>query len=408
MPTCELLTIGSELLNGSVLNTNAQFLAKRISGLNFTVAWQTSCRDREDDLLKALRSAFERADLVIATGGLGPTPDDVTRQTVAKFFRCGLKFDPAQYRLIVNHFRKLHRTTPLMTRQEAFLPDRAKPLLNRYGIALGFYIIQNRKMLVFLPGVPSELMKMYESRVHPLIRKTFRDRHKTFTLEAQIVSLYETQVMRKLGSKFFKGRDFEFGIYPEIGEVTIRIKARHRNLISILKRELIKKLGGSLYTFRSKPLSFVIGEKLSQRRKTLAIAESCTGGLVAKLATDPPGASHYFKGAVVAYSNDVKSSRLKIPPDHIKRFGAVSKPIALEMAKAVRNEYQTSIGLSVTGIAGPSGGSRKKPVGLVYFGISDRKKARAYQFHFVGERWKIRAQAAQKALFLLWQWLRER
>ncbi len=405
MPTCELVTIGSELLNGSVLNTNAQFLARRISALHIDVVHQVSCRDKEEEILDALTLAFKRSDLIIATGGLGPTPDDITREAVAKFFCCGLKFDRNQYRRIVHYFKSIQRITPFITRREAFLPEVAKPLLNRFGIALGFYVVQNEKLLIVLPGVPRELINMYETKVQNLIKQKFKDRVPSYVLEARIAGLYETQIMRKLSSRFFKGRIFDFGIYPEIGEVTIRIKTSDRRLMTTLHRELSRKLGRFLYSFDGLSLSALIGQKLLQKKRSLAVAESCTGGLLASKITDIPGASRYFKGGVVVYSNQAKHDVLKIQNELIRTRGAVSSEVAKAMAEAVKNKLDTSMGCAITGIAGPGGGTRKKPVGLVYLGISDLKRTRVFKFRFSGDRAKIRLQAIQKTLLILWQWL---
>ena len=405
MPTCELVTIGSELLNGAVLNTNAQFLARELSRLDFEVVHQASCRDREEEMVDTLAAACRRSDLIIATGGLGPTPDDITRQAVARLFRCGLRFDPGQYRLIVAHFRKLSRTTPFMTRREAFLPEVAKPLLNRFGIALGFYVYRGGKLLIVLPGVPMELVRMFDESVQSLICRVFRKRSKRYGVEAQIAGLYETQIMRKLGGSFFKGRVFDFGIYPEVGQVTVRIKAQNKALISTLRRELAKKLKPYIYSFQGQTLSQVIGEMLRRRAKTLSVAESCTGGLLAARVTDSSGASRYYKGGVVAYSNEAKRRYLNISSKLLSTRGAVSPETARAMASGVRHQFRTSIGVAVTGIAGPTGGSRTKPVGLVYIAISDDRRTRVFQWRFLGDREKVRLQATQKALFCLWQWL---
>lgn len=406
MPTCELITIGSELLSGSVLNTNAQFLAKALTQLDFSVVYQVSCRDREEEILKTLSLAFRRSDLIIVTGGLGPTPDDITREAIAKFFHCGLQFDQSQYRQIVRHFRSLNRMAPFMTRREAHFPEAAKPLLNKFGIALGFYVWESEKLLIALPGVPVELVRMFETSVKKLILKKFKDRPKTYSLEARIAGLYETQIMRKLTSRFFKGRDFNFGIYPEVGEVIIRIKSKDKTLVALLKRELKDRLGAALYAFNGMPMAELIGAKLVRERKTLAVAESCTGGFLAQKLTEFSGASRFFKGAVVAYSNEIKQDQLGISKALIERHGAVSSGVAKAMAEAVRRRYHTSIGLSVTGIAGPTGGSVQKPVGLVYFGISDKLRTSSFKFRFLGGREKVRSQAAQKALLLLWKWIR--
>ncbi|MBI4372579.1 MAG: CinA family nicotinamide mononucleotide deamidase-related protein [Candidatus Omnitrophica bacterium] len=405
MLTCELVTIGSELLNGSTLNTNAQFLAKRVTALDMDVVYQVSCRDKEREILDTLSRAFSRADLIIVTGGLGPTPDDLTRETVAKFFGCGLKFDALQYRHIVRYFKSLGRAAPSMTRREAFLPEAAKPLLNRYGIALGFYVFRAGKLLIVLPGVPRELSKMYDSHVHRLIQKMFKDRPRSFWIEAEIAGLYETQVMRKLGAGFFKDRKFDFGIYPKVGEVGIRIKTQDAGLASSLRRELVKKLGHYLYSFEGKSFSSVIGDQFIRQNKSLSIAESCTGGLLAEKITDSPGASRYFKGGLVAYSNQIKTRELGIRAALIARYGAVSKEAARAMAQAIRSRYQTSIGIGLTGIAGPSGGTKTKPVGLVYVAISDAKMTKVFKLRMSGDRAKIRLQATKKTLFLLWEWL---
>lgn len=409
MYTCELITIGSELLNGSVLNTNAQFLSRRIHELDIEVKRQVACPDQEGEILKALTSAYRNADLIVVTGGLGPTPDDITRQTVAKFFGCGLKFDPRQYRHIVRYFRTLGRPTPFITRQEAYLPEVANPLLNRFGIALGFSVFQNGKLLVVLPGVPRELVKMYDTKVCQLIQEKLSRRPKIYSHEVHIASLYEPQVMRRLGTSFFKGRVFDFGIYPEIGEVTIRIKSRDKHLIETLKKELTRKLKDFIFSDREgESLSMIIGRCLLRKKMTLSIAESCTGGFLSKQITDPPGASQYFKGGIVAYSNDLKASELGISEELLKKKGAVSREAACAMAKAARSKYHASIGIGITGIAGPSGGTKTKPVGLVFLALSDHRRTKIFPLRFLGDRNKVRMQATQKALFLLWQWLRER
>jgi nicotinamide-nucleotide amidase len=212
--------------------------------------------------------------------------------------------------------------------------------------------------------------------------------------------------MRKLAPHFFKGRDFDFGIYPEVGEVIIRIKSKDKALVALLKRELKDRLGAALYAFNGMPMAELIGAKLVRERKTLAVAESCTGGFLTQKLTEFSGASRFFKGAVVAYSNEIKQDQLGISKALIERHGAVSSVVAKAMAEAVRRCYHTSIGLSVTGIAGPTGGTVRKPAGLVYFGISSRNQVRSFKFCFLGGREKVRSQAAQKALLLLWKWIR--
>lgn len=405
MPNCELITIGSELLNGSVLNTNAQYLSNRVSKLNIDVIHQVSCRDREDEIVECLRVAFGRSDLVIATGGLGPTPDDITREAVAKYFRCELKFDPKQFHQITRYFKRVHKAPPFMTKREAFRPEIAKPLINRFGIALGFYIETDQKMLIVLPGVPRELGNMYETIVERLIFRKFKNCPPVYTLESRIAGLYETEVMRKLKKSFFKNRNFDFGIYPSVGEVAIRIKTKDRILIPILRREMKERIGRYLYSFAHQTLPEVLAQKLIARHLSISVGESCTGGLLSERLTSISGASGFFKGGIVAYSNAIKNQAMGVSQELIQRFGAVSKEVAKQMAQGVRGKFKTSIGVSITGIAGPTGGTRRKPVGLVYIGISSTQRTIVTKCQLTGERSKIRLQAAQKALFLLYQWL---
>ena len=405
MSRCELITIGSELLNGSVLNTNAQYLASEISKLNIDVVHQVSCRDRKEEIVECLRDAFGRSDLIIVTGGLGPTPDDITREAIAKYFRCELKFDLRQYQQIIQYFKRVQKTPPFMTRREAFRPEIAKPLINRFGIALGFYIETDEKLLIVLPGVPRELINMYETTVKRLICHKFKHRPQIYTLEAHIVGLYETEIMRKLKNDFFKNRVFDFGIYPEIGEVTIRIKAKEKKIINTLQREIKNKIGSNVYSFDRQTLPQVLVQKSTARRLTVSIVESCTGGLLSERLTSASGASRFFKGSVTAYSNEVKVREIGVDPKLINKYGAVSKEVAKMMADGIRKKFKTSAGISITGIAGPTGGTRKKPVGLVYIAISGAKRTIVTECRFTGERSKIRLQAAQKALYLLYQWL---
>ncbi len=407
MPTCEILTIGSELVSGKTLNTNAHFLSKEVSQLNIEVTRHASCRDIERDILDALRQAYARADLIFVVGGLGPTPDDITRETIAKFFHSGLAFDRKQYARIVRYFKKKGEKIPFITKREAHFPQAATPLVNRFGLALGFYVRRYGKLLIALPGVPSELVGMFQTSVGSLIRRVFPVRAPVYTVEARIAGLYETQIMEKLGSGFFKNRVFDFGIYPEIGEVTIRLKMKDKKLATILRRELCRKLGRWIYGFGSEPLPQIVGEKFTKARKTLAVAESCTGGFLAKCLTDYAGASRYFLGGLVAYSNEVKKVALGIPKKIIQSEGAVSGEVAKRMAEEIRKRNKASVGLSITGIAGPSGGSARKPMGLVFVALSDRKKTTAFQFRFSGSRAGVRLHAVQKACWLLLEWLKK-
>jgi len=388
MPNCALLTIGSELLNGQTLNTNALYLCQRLDELNVDVLLQTSCKDDASSIHKALNDALKSHDMVLVTGGLGPTPDDITRKTIANYFDSKLVFNKKQYDFIVKYFKSLKKKTPFLTRQEAYFPSIAKPLLNPFGIALGFYIYQliydKKRLIVVLPGVPRELKGMYQASVKKLIKQLFKKRPRYYQLQAKIVGLSETKIMRILGRSFFKGRQFDFGIYPQMGEVMLRIKTSKPSLIPILKKEIIRKFKDLVYSFDSKSLAELICSQFISKRKTLTVAESCTSGLLAKRLTDPSGASRFFVGGIIAYSNQVKEKVIGVDHKMLKDYGAVSPQVAKSLAMKVRVKFKASLGVSITGIAGPTGGTAQKPVGLVYIGISDQNKTKSYVLRLPG------------------------
>jgi len=270
MVKCEIITIGNELLHGHILNTNAQYLAEKLSAIGIDVVRQISCRDDVASIQRSLNQSFQQSRLIVMTGGLGPTPDDITREAVAQYFACGLKFHPGQYRHIVKYFKKLKKKTPFITKQEAHFPTKAVPLLNRFGIALGFYIRKREKMLIVLPGVPREMKGMYEASVKSLILKNYPERKRYHKLQARFIGLSEVKVMEKLGKSFFKGREFEFGIYPMYGEVVIRIKSMDAKTIASLKRQISQKLKKYVYSFDETCIAQVIGDTFVMKKKIIS------------------------------------------------------------------------------------------------------------------------------------------
>lgn len=399
-----ILTIGNELLRGNALNSNARFLGRELTSLGFQVISQSSCLDEMDEIQRALSQALSKADFIVLTGGLGPTPDDLTRDAVAQFFRVPLIFSKSQFSLISRYYRSRGRPIPDIVRREAMFPNNAKPLLNRYGVALGFSILLPGKLIIVLPGVPYELEGMFRHNVRGLIKAHFPSLRALPSFMARTVGLSEPEIMRRLGKDFFD-RDFTFGIYPEPGEVTIRLQARSPQIIKKLKQKVRKRLAGSVYAEDEISLSQAVGNILKRRSKTLSVAESCTGGLLASEITKSPGASFYFIGSITTYSNRIKSDLVDVPKALLAKKGAASKEVALALASGIRSKMKTSLGIAVTGIAGPSGGSALKPVGLVHIAISTPRITQAWKFKFLGERIQIQIKAAKKALELLWRLL---
>lgn len=397
--TAEVLTIGSELLKGSVLNTNAQYLAQRFVDLGIQVENQTSCDDQIPAIKAALHGALSRSQIVIATGGLGPTPDDVTRDAVAEFFNVPLVFSPKQYQSISRYYRRLRKKVPELVKKEAMYPCGSIPLVNRFGIALGFYMTCGGKLLVVLPGVPKEMEAMFRGLVEPLIVSLYPFIRKKSFLVAKTVGLSELAVMTRLKKDFFDV-PFQFGIYPMPGEVTLRIYAENDAVIQKLKAKIQKRLGRDVYAFSENSLAEIVGKLLVKSKKTLAVAESCTGGGLSAEITKNPGASDYYLGGITAYHNDIKKL-IGISGRQLNRYGAVSRQVASAMARQIQKMFKSDYGIAITGIAGPGGGSLRKPVGLVYIAVGGRKKMLSKKYLFWGERHQVQEKAVQKALEML-------
>ena len=407
-PAAEILSIGTELLTGTTVNTNAAYLGRELTRLGFKVAHQSACPDERAGIHEALRTALSRSDVIFASGGLGPTPDDITRESIADFFRVPLVFSREQYRQISLHYRRRGKKVPALVKREAYFPANAKPLLNQFGIALGFLIEMRRRIVVVLPGVPGELTRLFETRLQSFLQRKFPGLRPKASLVVKTVGLSEPTIMRRLGPSFFKWGPFDFGIYPEVGEVSLRIYADSFSLIRRIRRHVERVLGKETYSFSDESLKGVIGKQLKSAKWTVSLAESCTGGRIAQKLTAVPGASQYFKGGVVAYDNEVKIRALGVPTLLLRKAGAVSRQCALAMAEGVRAQWGSTLGLAVTGIAGPTVGSREKPAGLVYIAIASATKSRAWEEHFSGDREQIQTRAAKKALEYLWRWTQER
>ncbi len=398
-----ILTIGTEVLKGSVLNTNAQFLGKELTGLGFNVVHQSSCRDVLNEIADALASSLKQAPLVILSGGLGPTPDDLTRIALAKYFRRPLRFSKEQFALIESFYRKRSKKVPSIVRREAMIPSGAMPLLNRFGIALGFCMKHRNQLIIALPGVPSELHGMFHQVVVPQILRHFQKIGNLERLVVKTAGRSEPRVMERLGNKFL-APSFEFGIYPSAGEVALRLYSRSVKVIQKLRKKITARLRGDIYAWEEISLAEVLGKKLLQKNKTLAAAESCTGGLLSSMITEIPGSSRYFKGGVIVYANEVKQW-LGVKLSSLSRHGAVSAAVAKELSQKIRQHLKSDFGVAITGIAGPGVGGNK-PVGLVYIAIAGKSRCRVWKEQFFGERRQIQEKAAKKALELLWRSLK--
>ena len=404
----EVLTIGSELISGATVNTNAAYLARRLSEIGLPCRQQISVSDDANSLRDTLQDMLARCDLLIVTGGLGPTFDDVTVDSIAEATGHPLTFRADIARTIRRFYRQHHRTIQRAALRQASLPRDASPIPNPLGTAPGIWLTHTRGLLIALPGVPAEMRAMMERTVLPRLKRLARG-GVVESRTLRTVGLVELSIEAAL-RRLRLPEELQVGLYPHLRMVDVRLTVTHRSrpraraMIARVETQLRRRLGTAIYGTDEETLEEVIGKLLVSRRLTLAIAESCTGGFVSDRITSVSGSSRYLRGSIVAYHNDIKRHALGVLPGTLERWGAVSAQTAKEMAAGVRRFADADLGLSITGIAGPTGGTPKKPVGRVYIGISERRGTSARQCQFFGDRTAIKTQAAQAAL----DWLRQR
>jgi len=409
----ELVCVGTELLTGNV-NTHTSYFAGALLSAGLRLDLETAVPDETDRIRDALRGALERSDVVLVSGGLGPTFDDLTREGAAAALGRRLRLIPELLDRIRAKFRRAHLPMPRANRRQAWLVEGARALENLSGSAPGQLFTKDRKegrqTLVLLPGPGEELKPIFERDVLPFLKRTYRAGLHLATGTFRLTGLMESEADERIRSLVRGSRGkVEFTILAGGGLVEIRATARGRTEketqagLRRVRRALRKALGPRLYGEGEDTLEGVVGEKLRRRGETLAVAESCTGGLLAGRVTSIPGSSDYFLGGVVCYSNDVKVRELGISPETLRRHGAVSEACARELAQGARKKVGADWALSVTGIAGPGGGTPQKPVGLVFIGLAGRRAFQARRFLLHGDRLRIRTLATVRALDLLRQ-----
>jgi len=402
----ELLTIGSELVSGATINTNAAYLARRLGDAGIRCDRQVAVGDAPGPLAAALRDALARARLVVVTGGLGPTFDDITMAAIADVTGRRLRYVPRAAETIRRFYSRRHRVLQQAALRQAYLPEGGRALHNPIGTAPGLWLASGGRIIVALPGVPSEMRAMTERQVLPRLRR-LRGRQPLESRTLRTVGLVELSIERVLRTLAIPST-VQVGLYPNVRMVDVRLTATGttvsaaQRVLDRLERALRRALGPAVYGTGDETLEAVVGRLLAGQRKTLALAESCTGGLLAHRITNVPGSSRYLRGGVVAYHDDLKRGCLGVPPGVLARSGAVSAPVVRAMAAGVRRLADADVALAVTGIAGPSGATSRKPVGLVYIGLADRRRTLTQRCRFFGDRETVKFQAAQTAL----DWLR--
>jgi nicotinamide-nucleotide amidase len=403
MPSAEIIAVGSELLTPEKTDTNSLWLTEKLNEVGIDVLQKAIVGDDEVRLEHAIRDALGRVDILIVTGGLGPTEDDVTRQVSARAAGRGLVYKDELEHELRERFKRWGREMPEINKRQAYVIDGASVLPNPNGSAVGMMLEENGNTLVVLPGPPREMRPMFENHVLPVLREHAGGVVARKRL-LRVAGIGESAVDEKISPVYKAYPNVETSILFSKVEIEVHLTARadsQENAEAVLD-ELVERigdaLGPALFSRDAKTMEEVVGELLRERGMTVSLAESCTGGLIAMRLTEVAGSSEYFLEGVVTYSNEAKVRQLGVTKETIESHGAVSSQTAEAMARGIRTASGSDVAVSVTGIAGPGGGSEDKPVGTVYVGFSDENGDRSLKVVLPGDRYLIRWRSSQAAL----------
>ncbi len=402
----EIITIGDELITGHTVNTNAALIARYVTDLGFSVRYQTSVGDSLESMEEAFRLALNRARLVITTGGLGPTHDDITKKAIVHLFKRNLIFHQEILDDIRARFAKRGVEMPAINQNQALLPQGATLFPNKHGSAVGLCIAEEGRIFISLPGVPFEADQIMVDEVMPYLRG-IQTSQATRIMKLRTTGIYESKLADKISHDLKLEPGVRLAYLPSYSGVDLRIMATAENAEAAgdkalrLVRYLEDTCGRYIYGRDDDSLEAVVGQLLADNDKTLVVAESCTGGELGMLITSVSGSSNYFLGGVIAYADDVKVEQLGVDAAILEEHGAVSEPCAIAMAVGCRKLLKSSYALSITGIAGPAGGTDDKPVGTTYIGLASGHASYARKFNFGAKRDTGRSRASYAALELL-------
>ena len=406
MLSAEIIAIGSELLSPNRSDTNSLWLTDQLNRIGIDVKLKTIVGDDDARLEEVVKDAAKRSRVVISTGGLGPTEDDITRKVVARALGRRLSLDEKLLEEIRTKFQRFGMNMPERNSRQAMVIDGAEVLPNPNGSAPGLYLEQGSCAIALLPGPPREMKPMFENHVKPRLEKIAGD-VRFATRLMRVTGMGESAVDEKISPIYTQFDNPQTTILFNSSEIEIHLRAHGRTeedaeaLLDHLALKIEQALGNSVFSFRGETMEEVVGRRLAMTEFTLAVAESCTGGLIAQRLTNVPGSSKYFIEGLVTYSNESKTRLLGVDKKLIKEFGAVSQQVARDMARGVRHKAKTDFGLAVTGIAGPDGGTDEKPVGLVYIALADDAHTEHKKLTLPGDRELIRWRASQAALDML-------
>jgi nicotinamide-nucleotide amidase len=409
----EIITIGDEILIGQIVDTNSAWMAKQLNLIGVSVKQITSVSDDEQHIIEALGQAEKRADIILITGGLGPTKDDITKKTLAKYFNMGFRNDAAALEMVRQIFEKYKRPLLDINIQQADVPDGCEVIVNKNGTAPCMWFEQNDKIFVSMPGVPYEMMYLMDDEILPRITGRFKLPsivHKTI-LTANIGESFLAKEIEEIEDSL--PAHIKLAYLPKLGQVRLRLSAKGDNEASLkaevegYAKQIISKVNKFVVIDEDIPLEKAILNIMKERGLTLSTAESCTGGYIAHLITQHPGCSSVYWGGAVAYAYELKESILGVKKNTLTTFGAVSEQTVTEMAEGAIKHFKTDYAIAVSGIAGPDGGTEDKPVGTVWIAISSKDKTVAKVFNFSNKRIQNIERSAASALAMLLNLLKE-
>jgi nicotinamide-nucleotide amidase len=402
----EIIAVGSELLTPDRVDTNSLFLTAHLNRLGVEVTRKAIVGDELAALRNAFGEAMDRVELVISSGGLGPTEDDRTREAVADLLARKLARDPAVMSRIEARFRQLGRTMSEVNARQAMVPEGATVLENDRGTAPGLWLEARGKIVILLPGPPHELKAMFSAQVKPRLARLSTG-VRLVARELRVAGMGESDVDQRIAPIYTRHSDVQTTILTAPGEIQIHLRAwtadipAAESVLQQIQESIVLALGEAVFTTAGESMEEVVARELTLRQATIATAESCTGGLLAERLTRISGSSAYFLGGVVSYSNTLKSAWVDVPAEIIESRGAVSSEVAVALADGIRRRTGATIGVGITGIAGPTGGTPEKPVGTVHVAIADASGSKERGVRYPGERDRIRWQASQTALDLV-------
>ncbi len=403
----EIISIGNEILCGKIIDTNANHIIKKLAEIDIIVQHVSAVGDDEKELIKLLRTAYERSRIIITTGGLGPTEDDITFQSIARAFNLNLvKYPEAEEHMakILNHLKIDISKSNL---KQTYLPEGSRCIINSYGTAPAMILEKDDRLIIALPGVPIEMKYLMAEKIIPFLQQKFPVIKHRQSRIIRVSGLGESVVNDKIKDFIYKNTQLDIGIYASPDDIQIQLNAtadqfqETESILNDASAQLKEILGNFIVGFDQQSLEEVVGNMLRSFQLTLAIAESCTGGMLGETITSVPGSSDYFKGGIISYAGEIKEKLLGVPREVMIQHGQVSEQVAGYMAQGVRERCQSNIGIGITGIAGPDGGSQEKPVGLVYIALADHQQTLVEKHLLRKDRQTIRLRATRRALNML-------